>query len=512
MNEAPTNTLSPPIVRGVAMALLLALASIGGTRALGQTTAAAPAGGAIFVNVVLQKHELYVGESLPVVIQVGAQDDIVASLDSPPNLRGDAFTLNVLSGEPEREQRVIDGKPCTVLAWRSVLAAVKPGTLSLTVEAPLTVRVPVAQHAEPNYADESTGDPYSDPAFQSLLQTTVAQSVVASSPPVSFQVLALPTEDRPANFSGAVGSFTISSEVSKARTVVGEPMTLRLHVQGAGNFDRVSSSMLGAAQDWKTFRPTAAFMPAEKTGFSGEKTFEQAVVATQPGSRTLPPLEFSYFDPQTRRYATARAAPLSVEVAPGPTGAAPPGAPLAARTTPTDAARRPATAPGASLARGDRTARGAATDSLVPLYLQPRFLGMPALLLFALGGVWFKRTQHSASGARSAAAGALGLREASLNELEHAAACGDSARFFRSAGRVLRQAGMLDHDAEVGEILRLVDEADYAGEVPHGADLRHCRHVILRCLATRAGVNPVQSPARTPSGFPAWLRSRRRDR
>jgi hypothetical protein len=285
-----------------------------------------------------------------------------------------------------------------------------------------------------------------------------------------------------------------------------------MHVLGAGNFDRVSSTMLGAAQDWKTFRPTAAFTPAEKTGFSGEKLFEQAVVATQPGSRNLPPLEFSYFDPQTRRYATARAAPLIVEVAPGPGVPKPPGAPLAARTTPTDAARRPATAHGASLSRGDRAARSAATDSLVPLYLQPRFLGMPALLLFALGGVWFKRTQRSASGARSAAAGARGLREASLNDLEHAAACGDSARFFRSASRVLRQAGVIDHDAEVGEILRLVDEADYAGEVPHGADLRHCRQVILRCLATRAGVTPMQPPAGTPTGFPAWLRLRRRDR
>ena len=46
------------------------------------------------------------------------------------------------------------------------------------------------------------------------------------------------------------------------------------------------------------------------------KTFEQPVIASKPGVQTLPALSFSYFDPNTRRYETARSVPLSVTISP----------------------------------------------------------------------------------------------------------------------------------------------------------------------------------------------------
>jgi len=433
--------------------------------------AQAPADGSIFVNVLIEKREMYVGESVPVTIQVGAQDDVVASLDSPPSLRGDAFTLNVLVGEPEREQRVIDGKPCTLLAWHSLLAAVKPGTLSLTVEAPLTVRVPLPQRPEPSYVDESTGDPYSDPAYQTLLQTTSAQAVMVSSQSMEFHVLALPIDQRPVGFSGAVGSFEISTELSKERSVVGEPLTLRMHIRGTGNFDRVNSAMLGEVEHWKLYRPTATFAAAEKTGFRGEKLFEQAIVATRPGPHSLPALEFSYFDPETRRYAIARAPPLSIEVAPGPALAA-------ARTDASD---------GGAPVRGDHAQASAVSRSLVPLYLQPPFLSVPVLLIAAFGGVWLKRTHRDQVAANLSLSGP---HESSpqelLRQMELAATAGDVQQFFRSASCALRQAGAVDDDADVGEMLRLIDEANYAGATPTAVDLQHCRQRVLHCLSTRA--------------------------
>ena len=459
-----------------------------------------PGDGSIFVNLLIQKRELYVGESVPVVIQVGAQDDVVASLDSPPSLRGDAFTLNVLSGEPEREQRVIDGKPCTLLAWHSLLAAVKPGTLSLTIEAPLTVRVPVTQRPEATFVDDATGDPYADP--QTLLQSTTAQTIVASSPALEFHVLALPVEHRPAGFSGAVGSFEISSELSKGRSVVGEPLTLRMHVRGTGNFDRVNSGMLDQAEHWKLYRPTATFAAAEKTGFRGEKLFEQAIVATKPGARSLPALEFSYFDPETRRYTIAKAPPLSIEVAPGP-------------AAPTSAATGGETTGGGTSLRADHvdTVGG---SSLLPLYLQAPFLSVPVLLIAAFSGVWFKRLHRDQGAADGLPGGADDATTASsmpelLRDMESAAAAGDVRTFFRSASFALRRAGVMQDDTDVREILRRADEANYAGTTPEAADLPHYRELVLRCLAS-AAISPAAVPAGMPTGFPVSARYRPRDR
>ena len=45
--------------------------------------------------------------------------------------------------------------------------------------------------------------------------------------------------------------------------------TLRMHVTGTGNFDRVESSGLGSDGPWKTYEPKATFNPADPTGYRG---------------------------------------------------------------------------------------------------------------------------------------------------------------------------------------------------------------------------------------------------
>ena len=90
--------------------------------------------GSAFVRLRLPKHQLYIGESMPVDIQVGVRDGLVATLSGLPSFGGDSFTLNNLSTKPEETQEIIRGQPFIVLTWHSALAAVKPGTSSLTIE------------------------------------------------------------------------------------------------------------------------------------------------------------------------------------------------------------------------------------------------------------------------------------------------------------------------------------------------------------------------------------------
>jgi hypothetical protein len=120
---------------------------------------------------------------------------------------------------------------------------------------------------------------------------------------------------------------------------------------------------------------------------------------------------------------------------------------------------------------------------LIPLYLQPRYLSVPVLLIVGLTGVWFRRVHRDPV----TPGGPAASRESSTGELllqmERAAIGGDSAQFFRSASHALRHAGVIEHDAEAREILRLVEEANYAGELAPGADLQRCRRIVIRCLA-----------------------------
>ena len=210
--------------------------------------------GSAFVHVEIPKHEVYVGESVPVEIQVGMRDGFVESLNGLPKLNSNDFTLNNLSRQPDRAPRTIDAKPFTVYTWHSVLAAVKPGTYSLAFETPLTVRIRTRPQRE-SMLDDLLGDPF----LQNIFGATVQRNVNVSSPDAEITVLPLPAQGRPADFGGAVGSFKISADLSTAKTTAGDPLTLRMHVSGTGNFDRVESSMLGGDAQWKTYEPKASF-------------------------------------------------------------------------------------------------------------------------------------------------------------------------------------------------------------------------------------------------------------
>jgi hypothetical protein len=455
--------------------------------------------GSAFVRLRLPKHQLYVGESIPVDIQVGMRDGLVASLNGLPVLNGDAFTLDKLSTQPDRTDEVIGDRPFTVLTWHSLLAAVKPGALSLRIETPLTVRM----QGRPTLpggalADADMNDFFNDPFFQNFFGGTTEKDITVASTPAQFNVLPLPSQNRPEGFSGAVGTFKVSSELSTTTATVGDPVTLRLQVTGAGNFDRVNSPMLGSVDHWKTYAPSSSFTATDNTGYHGRKVFEQPLIAAQPGNETLPGIAFSYFDPDAARYETVYTAPLSVAVAPATAGSAVASAPApmvaaasAAVSGPTTGALRP-----------DHIELGESSTSLVPLYFQPRYLSIPGALTLAFTGAWLwmrRRAQVSTDDRQPAD----GIRTTTLlAQMDRAAASGDARGFFSAARMAVQRAlaarwqvspesitpeamdSRLGTDiTDVLRLFELANEAAYAGITPERIDSQKWRQVVARQFA-----------------------------
>jgi hypothetical protein len=464
------------------------------------------ADGSAFVRLRIAKHELYVGEAIPVDIQVGTRDGVVASLNGPPMLNGDAFTLEKLSSQPDRSQEVIDGKPFTVFTWHSALAAVKPGALSLTMETPLTVRIRQALRPGGGLFDNAgLDDLFNDPAFQNFFGASTEKEVTVASSPTEFTVLELPARDRPADFSGAVGHFTVSSDLSDDKAAAGDPVTLRLHVTGSGNFDRVNTRMLHDVEHWKTYSPTSKFQPDDDIGYHGEKTFEQPIIATEPGTQSVPPLEFSWFDPITGRYAQARTSPLTVAITPAPDTPAHAGSPggNAPVTAPANVSAGASDTPPGDAWRPDHVESGRSSDSLMPHYYQPAYVALPSALIVAFSGAWLwvRRREHRARDAQNARAGANSMRtEPFVDLMEEASASGDSELFFRSARTALQRklastwqlapdrVSLDEVDARLGagsvvaRVFKLADEAAYSGLRLTASDFQRWKQLIRRQL------------------------------
>jgi hypothetical protein len=511
--EAGVYTI-PGAVAGSPPVVLTVNPAGGGSPARGGTAAAPPAAGMLpagrtgvkadgtaFVRLLMPKHELYVGETVPVDIEVGMRDGFVASLNGLPTLNGDEFTLNKLSSEPQRTEETINGQPFTVLTWHSALAAVKPGKFSLTVETPLTVRMRTRSRAAGGlFGGAGMDDFFNDPMFQNFFGTSTEREIAVSSNPAEFSVLALPTQDRPGNFTGAVGQFTVSSDLSEDKATAGDPVTLRMRVSGTGNFDRVNSPMLQNVPDWKTYAPTAKFQPSDSIGFRGVKTFEQPVIAMRPGAQSLPPLTFSWFDPDTRQYAQARTSPLTVDMAaPTKDGSVAQSMPPASRSAP--AAKDTA---GDGL-RADHLVTGRSTASLTPHYYQPAYLGVPSALILAFSGafLWIRRRDHAAADALADGARSLDT-EPLLRIMDDAMAAGNPEVFFKTARTALQRdlaakwlltpdsitpelvAARLGEDSGVVSVFKVADETAYAGAELTALELRRWKQLVIDLITHEA--------------------------
>lgn len=448
--------------------------------------------GSAYIKLSAPRREVYVGESIPVEIELGMRSGFVTSLNGLPKLTGDDFTLNYLSHQPERSEKMIDGQAFVLLTWRSVLSVVKPGSFPLSAEVPLTVKIRTRPRRE-----SALDDQFGDPFWQNFFGASVPKDIDVQSPAQELKVLALPAEGRPADFHGAIGSFAIESDVTPAKADVGDPLTLTMRVVGSGNFDRVDSTMLDHLEHWKTYPPKSTFNTNDPLKHKGEKVFEQPLIASQPGPQTVPPLSFSYFDPSTKRYETAHSAQLRVTIAPS----------LADSTlTAPQVAASGASAAANKAAEGLKPDHGAAeamVSSLIPPYLQPRFLAIPSLLAMAIAGGWMAVRRRGNPTGRVSARNRFAAKRNQhvLTQMEAAARAGNAAVFFNAARDALQQTlavrwqvgpeevtaaevrARLSDDPDIEQLFALADESKYSDHDLRTADFARWMHAVRQRLS-----------------------------
>jgi hypothetical protein len=266
-----------------------------------------------FLRISQVKQESYPGEFLPLQIKAYFRRGLRASLNSHPRINGDGFLLTLPDEEPRQTEEIVDGTPYACLTWNGSLSGIKEGEQSLRVAVESTLLVPTgnSRRSRSMGGDPFLGnDPMADFFNQQQMQEKKIQLI---SPETTLTVLPLPTEGRPEDFSGAIGRFQLEVKAQPTDVEPGDPITLTMTVQGAGNFDRVEAPSFNGNTNWKSYTPTTKFTPGAAPG-EGSKVFEQAIIAKDPATTAIPPLAFSFFDPDKKQYQTLRSAPISLHI------------------------------------------------------------------------------------------------------------------------------------------------------------------------------------------------------
>ncbi|MFK7738147.1 MAG: hypothetical protein AB8B50_19120 [Pirellulaceae bacterium] len=138
---------------------------------------------------------------------------------------------------------------------------------------------------------------------------------LATSEPMTLEILPLPTEGQPSNFSGAVGKgFSVEASTNRSVVRVGDPISLEVTIRGDGNLESLESPI----QSENDALPSDLFqLPDEPTSgtFTGKaKQFQIPIRVNSESVQQLPALPFAWFDPETETYETTFSKPIALQV------------------------------------------------------------------------------------------------------------------------------------------------------------------------------------------------------
>lgn len=129
-----------------------------------------------------------------------------------------------------------------------------------------------------------------------------------------IEVKTLP-EGKPSGFSGAAGTFTLSSSINKKELSANESVTIKLKISGNGNIKLLKNPEVKFPADFEVYDPKVENNFTNTTsGVTGTKTIEYLAIPRHSGTFTITPVEFSYFDTNSKTYKTLKSEAFSINV------------------------------------------------------------------------------------------------------------------------------------------------------------------------------------------------------
>jgi hypothetical protein len=141
---------------------------------------------------------------------------------------------------------------------------------------------------------------------------TVSKTI--KSPEVNIKVRELP-HNNSSFFKGTVGTYSLSTKLSRDTLIVNEAVSLEVSIKGTGNLSMVESPEILFPKEFEVYDPqTINNFSAGANGVSGTKIWEYTIIPRYPGIFELGQIIFEFFDPASGEYKQAKSNPITIAV------------------------------------------------------------------------------------------------------------------------------------------------------------------------------------------------------
>ena len=254
----------------------------------------------------ISKNNPYLNEGITVTYKLYFRNPIsisdVQELESPSY--GDFWSHLIKIGRAEINMRgSYKGEPYNEVIWRkAVLYPQKTGKLILE---PLTLNL-------------SLNLPSNRKDLFGRRILTQAQKMITTGKDI-IRVKGLPQNNKPDNFSGAVGEFDFDVILNKNALKATESFQVKIKVKGKGNLKLFNLPSINVPNTLEVYEPEhEENIQITVSGMEGFIEDNYTIVPEYQGKYPIPPVKFTYFNPQTALYKTLNSQDLLVDVFDGP--------------------------------------------------------------------------------------------------------------------------------------------------------------------------------------------------
>lgn len=261
-------------------------------------------GSEVSMRLILSTREVYVGQPVTAILKLYTRINLAGINDLKfPDFKG--FLREDIETAPLRnlEAEVIDGVQYgTGVLQRFVLYPQISGEIRID---PVEITALVQQRS--SGGDPFFNDPFFDNFFSSV--TNVPRSVTTAPAIIKVKPLPLP---QPSDFHGAVGTFEITSDLSKTEVAINDALTYTVTLKGKGNLNLAGAPVINFPQGIEKYDPRVNLRSSGTA--TGSKVFEYLLIPRNAGTFDLPPVSYTLFDPEQERYITLRTPGYTIKV------------------------------------------------------------------------------------------------------------------------------------------------------------------------------------------------------
>lgn len=259
----------------------------------------------LFITASASKTKVYEQEAILLTYKVYTVVDLRQLYGDMPDLKGFHTQEVELPAQKTFSLEHYNGRNYNTTVWRQyVLFPQQSGTMEIPS---ITFDGVVAQRI-------NSGDPF-DAFFNGGTNYVEIKKKIVT-PKLKINVAALPS--KPADFSGAVGTFTMASSINSKSVKTNDAVTIKLTVTGTGNMKLIGTPEVKFPQDFEVYDPKIDNQfNLTREGLSGSKTYEYLAIPRHAGKFTIPAVSFTYFDLKTKTYKTLKSEEYVINVEKG---------------------------------------------------------------------------------------------------------------------------------------------------------------------------------------------------